>query len=137
MYALKKPKWQIQKETKVSFILFFFFRRHGPVRYRFQGLYELDSLAVVNVRDAGPIKNAFKILMFPETRMYQADSAKSKVCLHDKIAQKTKKPTPHYPHSKKKQQKNLSVILSFITYSLDCQKHFYRKHVGQVLSLRQ
>lgn len=53
-------------------------RRHGPMRYRFQGLYELDSLAVVNVRDAGPIKNAFKILMFPETRMYQADSAKAK-----------------------------------------------------------
>ena len=51
------------------------------MRYRFQGLYELDSLAVVNVRDAGPVKNAFKILMFPETRMYQADSAKSKVSL--------------------------------------------------------
>lgn len=31
------------------------------MRYRFQGLYELDSLAVVNVRDAGPNKNAFKI----------------------------------------------------------------------------
>lgn len=49
------------------------------MKYRFQGLYELDSLAVVNVRDAGPVKNAFKILMFPETRMYQADSAKTKV----------------------------------------------------------
>lgn len=51
------------------------------MKYRFQGLYELDSLAVVNVRDAGPVKNAFKILMFPETRMYQADSAKTKVSL--------------------------------------------------------
>ncbi|ESO87616.1 hypothetical protein LOTGIDRAFT_207015 [Lottia gigantea] len=52
--------------------------RRGPVRYRFQGLYELDSLAVVNVRDVGSVKNAFKILMFPETRMYQTDSTKSK-----------------------------------------------------------
>ncbi|KAK6175574.1 hypothetical protein SNE40_014007 [Patella caerulea] len=52
--------------------------RRGPVRYRFQGLYELDSLAVVNVRDVGPVKNAFKILMFPETRMYQTDNTKSK-----------------------------------------------------------
>lgn len=52
--------------------------RRGPVRYRFQGLYELDSLAVVNVRDAGPNKNAFKILMFPDSKMYQADSSKSK-----------------------------------------------------------
>ncbi|KAK7469557.1 hypothetical protein BaRGS_00036405 [Batillaria attramentaria] len=52
--------------------------RRGAMRYRFQGLYELDSLAVVNVRDTGPVKNAFKILMFPETRMYQTDSAKSK-----------------------------------------------------------
>ena len=52
--------------------------RRGPVRYRFQGLYELDSLAIVNVRDAGPIKNAFKILMFPDAKMYQADGTKAK-----------------------------------------------------------
>ncbi|XP_041378442.1 exocyst complex component 8-like [Gigantopelta aegis] len=52
--------------------------RRGPVRYRFQGLYELDSLAVVNVRDVGPEKNALKMLMFPETRIYQTDSTKSK-----------------------------------------------------------
>lgn len=52
--------------------------RRGPVRYRFQGLYELDNLAVVNVRDAGPVKNAFKVLMFPDSKIYQADSAKSK-----------------------------------------------------------
>lgn len=58
---------------------FFAYDRRGPVRYRFQGLYELDSLAVVNVRDAGPNKNAFKILMFPDSKMYQADSSKSKV----------------------------------------------------------
>lgn len=27
------------------------FHRRGPVRYKFQALFELDSLAVVNVRD--------------------------------------------------------------------------------------
>ncbi|XP_046562976.1 LOW QUALITY PROTEIN: exocyst complex component 8-like [Haliotis rubra] len=52
--------------------------RRGNVRYRFQGLYELDSLAIVNVKDVGPVKNAFKMLMFPETRIYQADSTKAK-----------------------------------------------------------
>ncbi|KAK3737154.1 hypothetical protein RRG08_016459 [Elysia crispata] len=52
--------------------------RRGPMRYRFQGLYELDSLAVVNVRDTGPVKNGFKILMFPESHMYQTDTAKAK-----------------------------------------------------------
>ena len=49
------------------------------MRYRFQGLYELDSLAVVNVRDTGPVKHGFKILMFPESHMYQTDTAKAKV----------------------------------------------------------
>lgn len=49
------------------------------MRYRFQGLYELDSLAVVNVRDTGPVKNGFTILMFPESHLYQTDTAKAKV----------------------------------------------------------
>ena len=53
--------------------------RRGPVKYRFQILYELDSLAVVNVRDTSVIKNAFKLLMFPDTRMFQAESPKAKV----------------------------------------------------------
>ncbi|CAG5136219.1 unnamed protein product, partial [Candidula unifasciata] len=52
--------------------------RRGPMRYRFQGLYELDSLAVVNVRDTGPVKNGFTILMFPESHLYQTDTAKAK-----------------------------------------------------------
>ncbi|KAI8795680.1 exocyst complex component 8 [Biomphalaria glabrata] len=52
--------------------------RRGPMRYRFQGLYELDGLAVVNVRDTGPVKNGFKILNFPESHMYQTDTAKAK-----------------------------------------------------------
>lgn len=58
--------------------LFLYFSR-GPVRFKFQVLYELDSLAVVNVRDVDTVKNAFKILKFPESRIYQTDSTKSKV----------------------------------------------------------
>ena len=51
------------------------------MKYKFLALYELDSLAVVNVRDVGPVKNAFKVLMFPDTRMYQAENPKAKVSL--------------------------------------------------------
>ena len=53
--------------------------RRGPVKYRFQTLYELDSLAVVNARDVGQCKNAFKVLMFPDTRVFQAETPKAKV----------------------------------------------------------
>lgn len=60
-------------------VIILFYRR-GPVKYKFLALYELDSLAVVNVRDVGPVKNAFKVLMFPDTRMYQAENPKAKVC---------------------------------------------------------
>ncbi|XP_033104585.1 exocyst complex component 8-like [Anneissia japonica] len=52
--------------------------RRGPVRFKFQTLYELDSLAVVNVRDVGPVKHAFRILMFPDQRMFQANGPKTK-----------------------------------------------------------
>ena len=53
--------------------------RRGPVKYRFEALYELDGLAVVNARDVANCKNAFKILMFPQSRMFQAESPKEKV----------------------------------------------------------
>ena len=69
--------WFVKPYNIYIFLLIY---RRGPVRYRFQGLYELDSLAIVNVRDAGPVKNAFKMLMFPDAKMYQADGAKAKVC---------------------------------------------------------
>ena len=49
------------------------------MKYKFQALYELDSLAVVNARDVANCKNAFKILMFPDSRMFQAENAKEKV----------------------------------------------------------
>ncbi|XP_071500482.1 exocyst complex component 8-like [Diadema antillarum] len=64
--------------------------RRGPVRYKYQALFELDSLAVVNVRDVGPVKNAFKILRFPDQHMYCAESAKSKRTWLDKLEEAKK-----------------------------------------------
>jgi exocyst complex component 8 len=49
------------------------------VRYKFQVQYPLDSLAVVNVRDLGNIKHAFKFLAFPDTRLFQCSSGTHKV----------------------------------------------------------
>lgn len=51
----------------------------GLMRYAFESLYELSSLAVVNVRDLGNIKHAFKLLIFPDTRVFQCSSNASKV----------------------------------------------------------
>ncbi|XP_038656533.1 exocyst complex component 8 [Scyliorhinus canicula] len=52
--------------------------RRGAVRYRYDALYPLDSFAVVNVKDNGPMRDMFKILMFPDTRVFQAENAKIK-----------------------------------------------------------
>lgn len=62
----------------------------GLMRYAFESLYELSSLAVVNVRDLGNIKHAFKLLIFPDTRVFQCSSNASKKEWLDKIDQ-TKK----------------------------------------------
>ena len=42
-------------------------------------MYELDSLAVVNVRDFGGIKYAFKLLVFPDARLFQCANSESKM----------------------------------------------------------
>ncbi|KAK4879588.1 hypothetical protein RN001_007734 [Aquatica leii] len=52
--------------------------RRGPIRYKFEAFYELGSLAVVNVRDLGNIKYAFKLLAFPDTRLFQSTSNSTK-----------------------------------------------------------
>ncbi|XP_064461321.1 exocyst complex component 8-like [Ornithodoros turicata] len=52
--------------------------RRGPVQYRFQTSYELDNLAVVNMKEDRQTKNCFKILMFPHTRLFQCESAVEK-----------------------------------------------------------
>ncbi|XP_062895910.1 exocyst complex component 8 [Mobula hypostoma] len=53
-------------------------RRGAGLRYRFDAVYQLDSFAVVNVKDAGPMRDMFKVLMFPDTRVFQAENAKVK-----------------------------------------------------------
>ncbi|XP_033223008.1 exocyst complex component 8 [Belonocnema kinseyi] len=52
--------------------------RRGPPRYKMQAVYDLQSLAVVNVRDLGTVKLAFKLLAFPDTRVFQCATATSK-----------------------------------------------------------
>ena len=49
------------------------------MRYQFQNVYELDGLAVINIRDLGPVKYAFKLMMFPDTRVLQCANAADKV----------------------------------------------------------
>ncbi|XP_071405644.1 exocyst complex component 8 [Pithys albifrons albifrons] len=46
--------------------------------YRYDALYPLDGLAVINVKDNPPMKDMFKLLMFPESRIFQAENAKIK-----------------------------------------------------------
>lgn len=53
-------------------------RRRGPVRYKFQALYELDSMAIMNVKDTDTLHYAFKILMFPDSHLYQAQNFEDK-----------------------------------------------------------
>lgn len=48
--------------------------RRGPSRYKFQVSYPNSTLAVVNVRDLGTVKQAFKVLAFPDTRVFQCNS---------------------------------------------------------------
>ena len=49
-------------------------KRRGPVKYQFQALYELDNLAIVNIKDHDRIKFVFEIKMFPDSHMFQAES---------------------------------------------------------------
>ncbi|XP_071997221.1 exocyst complex component 8 [Engystomops pustulosus] len=58
--------------------------------YKYNALYNLDDLAVVNVKENSPMKNMFKILMFPESRIFQAENAKIKKEWLD-ILEETKK----------------------------------------------
>ncbi|KAG2468766.1 exocyst complex component 8 [Polypterus senegalus] len=52
--------------------------RRGAVRYKYNALYDLDSFATVNVKDNPPMKDMFKILMFPDSRIFQAENSKIK-----------------------------------------------------------
>lgn len=65
--------------------------RRGPVRFKFLSLYELDSLAVVNVRDFGSLKNTFKLMVFPETRLFQCANSDAKQVMMARFEQKMDK----------------------------------------------
>jgi len=47
-------------------------------RFKFEIMYPLKDIAVVNARDIGPMRNSFKILMFPTHRVFQCTDNKEK-----------------------------------------------------------
>lgn len=49
-------------------------KRKGPVKYHFQALYELDNLAIIDIKDTEKIKNMFEVRMFPDSHMFQAEN---------------------------------------------------------------
>ncbi|XP_011638659.1 exocyst complex component 8 [Pogonomyrmex barbatus] len=61
--------------------------RRGPPRYKMQAVYNLETLAIVNVRDHGTVKLAFKLLAFSDTRVFQCATATSKKEWLDKCEQ--------------------------------------------------
>jgi len=52
-------------------------RRRGPVKYKFAALFELDNMAIVDVKE-DIIRHTFRILMFPDSHMYQAENPAAK-----------------------------------------------------------
>lgn len=55
------------------------------MKYIYENMYDLSSLAVVNVRDLGNIKHAFKLLIFPDTRVFQCSSNNNKVGIYGNV----------------------------------------------------
>lgn len=53
-------------------------RNRKDSKLKFQALFPLNDLGMVNARDIGPTKNAFKILIFPDSRLFQCTNAKEK-----------------------------------------------------------
>ena len=45
--------------------------RRGPVRYKLSSVYPVSTIAVVNVRDLAGVKNAWKLLVSPDARLFQ------------------------------------------------------------------
>ncbi|XP_072396920.1 exocyst complex component 8 [Diabrotica undecimpunctata] len=62
----------------------------GLMKYIYEIMYDLSSLAVVNVRDLGNVKHAFKLLIFPDTRVFQCSSNSNKKEWLDKFDQAKK-----------------------------------------------
>ncbi|CAD5112064.1 DgyrCDS1309 [Dimorphilus gyrociliatus] len=60
-------------------------KKSSQDKYRFDSIFELEKLAVVNVKDSDKLKNAFQILDFPNTLLFSADSSKQKNIWLEKI----------------------------------------------------
>ncbi|XP_015601333.1 exocyst complex component 8 [Cephus cinctus] len=94
--------------------------RRGPPRYKMQAVYNLQSLAVVNVRDLGTVKLAFKLLAFPDTRVFQCASATSKKEWLDKCEQAKKaRLTQDNQETSNKNQSKEEVTVPSRSMSLD------------------
>ncbi|XP_019738291.1 exocyst complex component 8 [Hippocampus comes] len=78
--------------------------RRGAVKYKYNALYDLESFAVVNVKDNPPMKDMFKILMFPDSRIFQAENSKIKKEWLE-ILDETKKNKANKEHGKKEEEK--------------------------------
>lgn len=80
--------------------------RRGPMRYKYQISYPISTLAVVNVRDLGTVKQAFKVLAFPDTRVFQCNSLSIKKDWLDKF-ELAKKMYIEKENSKQKKKESL------------------------------
>lgn len=81
--------------------------RRGPVRYKFEVLYPLDQVLPVNIKDRGNTKNAFKVLIFPDTRVFMAPTVKSKQDWLDEIERtKANKVTVDKQNAERAQQQH-------------------------------
>lgn len=79
----------------------------SPYKHKFEVLYDLDSLAIVNVRDMIDVKNTFKFMKFPDTRLFACDnpSAKKEWLEHFDLAKKANKSRESSPPSSTMQVK--------------------------------
>lgn len=83
--------------------------RRGAVKYKYNALYDLESFAVVNVKDNPPMKDMFKILMFPDSRIFQAENSKIKKEWLEILEETKKKKVTKDRHKKEEEVPNSPV----------------------------
>lgn len=81
--------------------------RRGAVRYRYHSLYQLGDLAIINVKDNGPMKDMFKVMKYPDCRIFQAENTKIKKEWLD-ILDETKKSKAASDKLKKEEERPMS-----------------------------
>ncbi|XP_078725726.1 exocyst complex component 8 isoform X2 [Lampetra fluviatilis] len=81
--------------------------RRGAVRYRYHSLYQLGDLAIINVKDNGPMKDMFKVMKYPDCRIFQAENIKIKKEWLD-ILDETKKSKAASDKLKKEEERPMS-----------------------------